>query len=274
MRSRPRASALTPLSPGEPRVLPHVRVDEDVPARRGDSRDLSEHVRQRLRRQVLEHVERVTLREGPVGERQLRRSPISEVDAFASASARSTGHVDADERRAALVVPDEGTPAAAPEIDDHVGGTGSETPQHPLRTAADSSGGDTVSCRASPCSASSRYFVCSVNDAEGRRSRIPGAARGTMSARGADERVAAVDQRPTAVRAADERQQARRDHAAAPAACRTGSSRAARASQLYRSASSNALRDNRSANARSSRTRPSASASTSARPGSTSSPLT
>ena len=115
--ARERVDALEPA--GEPRVLPHVRVDEDVPARRSDSRDLAEHVRQRLRRQVLEHVERVALREGPVGKRQPPQIAEHEVSLRQRFRGEIRRHVDADERGAALVVPDDRSAAAAPEVDDH-----------------------------------------------------------------------------------------------------------------------------------------------------------
>jgi hypothetical protein len=52
------------------RVLPHVRVHEQLPARTQDAVCFREHAAQRVRRQVLQNVERARLRERAIGKRQ------------------------------------------------------------------------------------------------------------------------------------------------------------------------------------------------------------
>ena len=245
---RQRVDALEPA--GEPRVLPHVRVDEDVSARRGDTRDFREHFRQapaatgaRTRR-ARSPSRRPHRRTAGASDRRARGLPAPALPRRNTAPRRCRR----PRRRSAwFQTTDRPLPHPRSTIRSPGLGFRNRRSIH-CRTPACSSGGDTVSWRASACSASSRYFVCSVNDADGRRSRYPARARHDVrtTCRRARRRCR---QRPAAVRAADERQQARRDHAAASAACRTGSSRPARASQLYRPASSNALRDRRSASA-------------------------
>ena len=87
-------------------------------------------------RQVLDHVERVALGEGAVGKRQPSQIAEHEIAALERFAGEVRRDVDAHDRRAALVIPDERSAAAAPEIDDHVAGRRlEEAPQHPLADA-------------------------------------------------------------------------------------------------------------------------------------------
>ena len=68
---------------GDRRVLAHVRVDEQLAAGREDARRFGEHPAQCVRRQVLEHVERVRFRERAVGERQAAKIAEQQIDVAA-----------------------------------------------------------------------------------------------------------------------------------------------------------------------------------------------
>ena len=105
---------------GDRRVLSHVRVDEQFPARRQHARRFGEHVPQCLRRQVLEDVQRERLGEGAVVERQLPQIADQEVDARAGHPGEERADVDADRPRSPVTVPQQRASAAAAEIDDEV----------------------------------------------------------------------------------------------------------------------------------------------------------
>ena len=123
-RSSRRARALIQRRPdGDRRVLPDVRVDEQLAARRDHARRLGQHAAQRLRRQVFEDVERVRLRE-----RRRRRTA-------AAADRRAAGRPRARDScaknglmsiptavRPPVAVPQQRAAAAAAEIDDAIAG--------------------------------------------------------------------------------------------------------------------------------------------------------
>ena len=158
-------------------------------------------VDERRPRQVLEHVERPRLGERAVArsaaaaDRRARRSQRS-----IGFAARKTGDVDAGQRRAARRRSTTSVAAAAAaEIDrrDRRRRARRNCRSMSLRIFDPSTGGAIDSCRASACSASSRYFVCSANaarrpqieEAAGRRSNTrPQPAHGSIARRAASDR--------------------------------------------------------------------------------------
>ncbi len=108
----------------------------------------------------------------PSAKGSLRRSPSSRSTPARASCGEERADVDADSRRAPVRVPEQRAAAAASEIDDAIAGPGARKSRSmSLRILDPRSGGETRSCRASACSASSRYFVCSANSTDGRRSR-------------------------------------------------------------------------------------------------------
>ena len=121
---------------------------------------------------MLEDVERIALREDAVGKRQAAKIAEHQQAVVDRLRREIRAHVDADERRAASGVPDERLPAAAPEIDHEVV---RRQPQEALEHAVPDARAEQrrrdmcvtgigVQCLV-------EYFVCSVNIADGRRSR-------------------------------------------------------------------------------------------------------
>ena len=233
----PPRERVDPAQPGgDRRVLADVRVDEQRAARREHAAGFGQHAAQRLRRQVFEHVERVRLGERAVGERQPAQIAEQQIHAGARFLGEERADVDADSRRPPVGVPQQRPAAAAAEIDDAIAGAGARKARSmSLRILDPSSGGETRSCRASACSASSRYLVCSANSTDGRRSRIVAApaARYCAAAAAAGER-AAVARRASAwqsgQRTSDE-QLRPKSSADATRRSKSASSRSARRSQ-------------------------------------------
>ena len=143
-------------------VLAHVRVDEKRSARREHAGRFREHPPQRFRREVLEHVQGEGLRERAVTERQLSRRASVEKNGL-----MSTPTSEAPQSRFHNSV----RPLPQPRSTTRSCGSGARNARSmSLRIFEPSSGGDTRSWRASTCSDSSRYFVCSANAVGGRRS--------------------------------------------------------------------------------------------------------
>ena len=113
---------------GERRVLPDVRIGEDLPARPHHAPDFAEHLVEGLARQVLEHVERIALEEGAVGKREAAQVAQHQVAALDGLRGEIRRDVDADHGRAASAVPHERSSAAASEIDDEIAGRGTQEP--------------------------------------------------------------------------------------------------------------------------------------------------
>ena len=71
---------------------------------------------------MFQDVQRVGLGEGPVGEGELSQVAEEQVDYGECLCGEERADVDADSRRAPILVPEERAPAAASEIDDTIAG--------------------------------------------------------------------------------------------------------------------------------------------------------
>ena len=77
---------------------------------------------------MLEHVERVSLGEDAIGERQVPQIAEREIDALPRFVREERADVDADQRRMAVAVPEQHAAAAAAEVDDPIAGGRPEEP--------------------------------------------------------------------------------------------------------------------------------------------------
>ncbi len=194
-----------------------------MPAWPHDPRDLREHRREPVLRQVLDDVQRVALGERAVGKRQPSQIAEHEIRALERLAGEVRRDVDAHHRRAALEIPDERPAAAAPQIDDHIARRwAEEAPQHPLADA-----GLQQRRRHGLVARIGMQGRVEILRLLGERRRGPQvqiarAFGGSMSARLAHERLAGVCQGPAAVGTARQRQQRRGDHRRAPVASSTG----------------------------------------------------
>ena len=130
-RSSPRASRLIQRRPDrDGRVLAHVGVDEQRAAGREHAVRFGQHLRERLRRQMFEHVERPGLGERAVGERQPPQIAEQQGTRRRASSAKnglmSTPTASAPRSRFQSERPS----AAAAEVDDRSPGAGQELAQH------------------------------------------------------------------------------------------------------------------------------------------------
>jgi hypothetical protein len=117
----PRERVDPPQPRGDGRVLPHVGVDEQGAAGRDHPRRFRQHAAERVGRQVLEHVERIGLRERPVGERQPAQIAEEQVDLLPRLGGEEGRDVDAHGARAPVAVPQQRAAAAAAEIGHEIG---------------------------------------------------------------------------------------------------------------------------------------------------------
>jgi hypothetical protein len=115
------------------RVLPHVRVHEELTSRTQHPRDLGQHMGQCVARQMLEHVEGVRLVHRSIGERQAAQIAKDQRAVSSGFAGKERRHVDSGHGRAAAAVPDQRAAAAAPQVEHEVRWSEPQEPaQHPL----------------------------------------------------------------------------------------------------------------------------------------------
>jgi hypothetical protein len=101
----------------EGRVSADVAVDKQPTARFEHASGLSEHLNERVLREVFQHVQGVCLVERPVRDRKATEIADHEVDFLAGLVRKVRADIDTGQIRPSIAIPDHDPPAAAPEIE-------------------------------------------------------------------------------------------------------------------------------------------------------------